>query len=122
VAVPERGTKFRTKRQADAVARLLADHGHEVEWVRKNYGAQRESTWNIRLADGSEVHIAGQLADLDLALPREAWPTVGRVRVTAVPKEGWRRFFEYAALERETGVSRAGGTYSGVEVRYRLTE
>jgi hypothetical protein len=55
VAVPERGTKFRTKRQADAVARLLADHGHEIEWVRKNYGAQRESTWNVRLTDGSEV-------------------------------------------------------------------
>ncbi len=59
VAVPERGTKFRTKRQADAVARLLADHGHEIEWVRKNYGAQRESTWNVRLSDGTEVHLPG---------------------------------------------------------------
>jgi hypothetical protein len=35
VAVPDHGMKFRTKRQADA-ARLLADHGHEVEWVHKN--------------------------------------------------------------------------------------
>jgi hypothetical protein len=120
VAVPTRGTKFRTKRQADAVARLLADHGHEVEWVRKNYGAQGESTWNIRLADRTEVHLAGQLEDPGLALPREAWPAVGRVQVTAVPKEGWRRFFKYVVLERETGVSRAGGTYSVVEVRYRL--
>ena len=45
---------------------------------------------------------------------------MGRVKVMAVPKEGWRRFFEYAALERETGGSRAGGRYSAVQVRYRL--
>ena len=118
VAVPERGTKFRTKRQADAVARLLADQGHEVEWVRKNYGAQRESTWNVSLADGTEVHLAGQLEDLGLALPREAWPTVGRVKVTAVPKEGWRRFFEYVPLERETGFEPATSTLA----RLRSTE
>jgi hypothetical protein len=31
----------------------------------------------------------------------------GGVRVVAVPRDGWRRFFEYA-------------TYSAVEVRYRL--
>ena len=110
VAVPDPGTKFRTKRQADAVARLLADHGHEVEWVRRNYGAQRELTWNVRLRDGSEVHIARQLEDLGLALPREAWPAVGRVRVVAVPKEGWRRFFEYVPLERETGLEPATST------------
>jgi hypothetical protein len=36
------------------------------------------------------------------------------------PKEGWRRFFKYVPLERETGVSRSGATYSAVEVRYRL--
>ena len=110
VAVPERGTKFRTKRQADAVARLLADHGHEIEWVRKNCGAQRKSTWNVRLADLSEVHIAGHLEDRGLALPREAWPAVGRVKVRAVPKEGWRRFFEYVPLERETGFVPATST------------
>ena len=52
--------------------------------------------------------------------PREARPAVGRVKVTAVPKEGWRPFFEYVVLERETGVSRAGGTYSEVEVRHRI--
>jgi hypothetical protein len=67
-----------------------------------------------------EVHLAGQLQDLGLALPRAAWPKVGQVKVAAVPKESWMRFCEYAALERETGVSRAGGTYSTVEVRYRL--
>jgi hypothetical protein len=77
-------------------------------------------TPNVRLAGGTEVHLAGQLEDLGLALPREAWPAVGRVKVTAVPKEGWRRFFEYVVLERETGVSRAGTTYSAVEVRYRV--
>jgi len=35
---------------------------------------------------------------------------------------GWRRFFEYVPLERETGVSRSGAAYSEVEVRYRLAE
>ena len=59
----------------------------------RNYGAQRELTWNVRLRDGSELHLAQQLEDLGLALPREAWPAVGRVKVVAVPKEGWRRFF-----------------------------
>jgi hypothetical protein len=29
--------------------------------------------------------------------------------------------FEHSGLERETGVSRSGGTYSAVEMRYRLT-
>jgi hypothetical protein len=48
--------KFRTKREADAIARRLAARGHKVEWVRRNYGAQRETTWNIRLANGAEVH------------------------------------------------------------------
>lgn len=62
----------------------------------------------------------GGLEDLGLALQREAWPAVGRVKVRAVPKEGWRRFFEYVSLERETGGSRTGATYSAVEVRYRL--
>jgi hypothetical protein len=47
-------------------------------------------------------------------------PFKGGVKVVAVPREGWRRFFEYVVLERETGVSRSGGTYSTVEVRYRL--
>jgi hypothetical protein len=46
---------------------------------------------------------------------------VGQLKVVAVPKEGWRRFFEYVPLERETGVSRAGATYSEVAVHYRLT-
>lgn len=55
-------------------SQLLADHGHEVEWI---YGAQRESTWNIRLVEGSEIHLARRLEDLGLALPREAWPPVG---------------------------------------------
>jgi hypothetical protein len=110
IAVPDPGTKFRTKRQADAVARLLADHGHEIEWVRRNFGAQREMTWNVRLANGTEVHNAAGVERLGLAVPRAAWPAVGRVQVTAVPKEGWRRFFEYVPLERETGLEPATST------------
>jgi site-specific DNA recombinase len=118
VAVPDPGTKFRTKRQADAVARLLADHGHEIEWVRRNYGAQRELTWNVRLTDGTEIHNAAGVERMGLAVPRAAWPAVGRVQVVAVPKEGWRRFFEYVPLERETGFEPATSTLA----RLRSTE
>jgi hypothetical protein len=77
-------------------------------------------TWNVRLANGAEIHNTGQLEELGLSLPPDDVPARGWVKVVAVPREGWRRFFEYAALERETGVSRAGATYSAVEVRYRL--
>jgi len=58
------GPKFRTKSDADTVARFLAGHGYRVEWVRRNYGAQRELTWNVRLADGSEIHNRHQLEDM----------------------------------------------------------
>jgi hypothetical protein len=34
----------------------------------------------------------------------------GEVRVVAVPREGWRRFFEYVVLERETGLEPATST------------
>ena len=34
----------------------------------------------------------------------------GRVRVVAVPKEAWKRFFEYVVLERETGFEPATST------------
>ena len=88
----------------------VPERGHTVGWVRKNHGAQCESTWNVWLADGTEVHLAGQLEDLGLALPRATWPTVGRVQITAVPREGWRHFFEYMPLERETGFEPATST------------
>lgn len=32
-----------------------------------------------------------------------AWPAAGRVEVTAVSKDGWRRLFEYVPLERDFG-------------------
>jgi hypothetical protein len=88
VMTPGPGTKFETKRQADAVAALLAQHGHEVEWVRKNYGAQGRMTWNVRLSNRDEIHNANGLEGYGLALPRSAWPAVGRVQVVAVPKSG----------------------------------
>jgi len=43
IAVPDRGNKFRTTRQEDVVARLLAHHGHDVERIRKNCGASARS-------------------------------------------------------------------------------
>jgi hypothetical protein len=67
--------------------------------------------------NGAEVHNTQQLEELGLRLPQDEVPARGGVSVVAVPKEDWRRFFEYAALERETGVSRASTTYSAVEVR-----
>jgi hypothetical protein len=42
----------------------------------------------------------------------------GRVKVVAVPREGWRRFFEYVVLERETGFEPATSTLA----RLRSTE
>jgi hypothetical protein len=41
-------------------------------------------------------------------------------KAVAVPRKGWRRFLQYGGMERETGVSRTGTTYSAVEVQYRL--
>jgi hypothetical protein len=119
VVVPEKfARKFRSKREADSIARRLAENGYEVEWVRRNYGAQRESTWNIRLADGSEIHNTEQLETLGLAVPHADRPVVGGVEVVAVPREGWRRFFEYVVLERETGFEPATSTLA----RLRSTE
>jgi hypothetical protein len=94
---------------------LLAGVGRSSSPSERSRSA---ASWNVRLADGTEVHLAGQLEDLGLALSREAWPAVGRVKVTAVPKEGWRRFFEYVVLERETGFEPATSTLA----RLRSTE
>lgn len=112
VVVPETfARKFRTKREAETIARRLAARGHKVEWMRRNYGAQRETTWNIRLANGAEVHNTKQLEELGLVIPAGEQPTTaGGVKVVAVPREGWRRFFEYVVLERETGLEPATST------------
>jgi hypothetical protein len=74
----------------------------------------------VRLSNGAEIHNSKQLEDLGLGIAHAAHPFRGAVNGVAVPKGGWRRFFEYVVLERETGISCAGGTHSGVEVRYRL--
>lgn len=112
VVVPETfARKFRTKREADAIARRSASRGHKVEWVRRNYGAQREMTWNIRLASGAEIHNTKQLEERGLAIPPpDDQPAVGGVKVVAVPREGWSRFLEYVVLERETGLEPATST------------
>ena len=76
---------------------------------------------DVRLANVAEIHNTGQVEALGLSLPLDHVPARGGVNVVAVPREGWR-FIENVPLERETGVSRAGATYSAVEVRYRLAE
>src|SRR5262249_30300237 len=92
VVVPETfARKFRTKREADAIPRRLDARGHKVEWVRRNYGAQRELTWNIRLANGAEVHNTRQLEELGFAIPAPGDQlAAGGVKIVAVPREGWR--------------------------------
>ncbi len=61
---PANGPKFRMKRDAEAVARFLTENGYEVEWVRRNWGGQGLTTWNIRLTDGPEIHSRNQLEDM----------------------------------------------------------
>jgi hypothetical protein len=91
--------KFCTKREADAIAHRLAAGDHGSSGSRRNYGAQRETTWNIRLANGAEVHNTRQLEELGLAIPPPGdQPMVGGVKVVAVPREGWMRLFEYVPL------------------------
>ena len=53
--------KFHKEIDAVKAATRLEARGFQVEWIRRNYGQARESTWNIRLADGSEVHSFEQL-------------------------------------------------------------
>jgi hypothetical protein len=102
--------KFYVKREAEAIARRLGENGYAVEWVRRNYGAQGRLTWSIRLSDGSEIHNTRQLDDMGIGVAKGDGPAVAGVNVVAVPREGWRRFFEYAALERETGFEPATST------------
>jgi hypothetical protein len=53
--------------------------------------------------------------------PRSQGPPMrGGPRRSPFPTEGCRRRFEYVVLERETGSAAPSGTYSVVEVRYRL--
>jgi hypothetical protein len=119
VVVPETfARRFRTKRDADSFARRLTEHGYEVEWVRRNYGTQGYLSWNIRLADGTEIHNSQQLEDMGLGIAYCDQPTRSGVKVVAVPRAGWRRFFEYAVLERETGFEPATSTLA----RLRSTE
>jgi hypothetical protein len=99
------------------LARSMARPSSGPAELRRSAGGEPGTT---RLADGSEIHNSRYVEALGLAVPRDDRPTRAWIKVVAVPPEGWRRFFEYAALERETGFSRTGTTYSAVEVRYRL--
>lgn len=58
--------KFDRKPDAEKISDLLRAKGHTVEWVKKNYGAQGRSTWNIRLSDGSEIHNTLQLEEIGI--------------------------------------------------------
>jgi hypothetical protein len=73
-------------------------------------------------ADGTEIHNSQQLEDLGLGVAHGDQPTRSGVKVVGVPRAGWRRFFEYVPLERETGLAAPSAAYSTVDVRYRLAK
>lgn len=66
---PHNEPKLRIKRDAEAVARFLVDHGYDVEWVQRKWGGRGVSTWNVRLTDGAEIHSRYQLEDIEVHGP-----------------------------------------------------
>ena len=76
----------------------------EAEWCQVQL-FDLLSAWDA--ADGAQR--TKLLAGLFQRIEARAEPA-GGVKVVAVPREGWRRFFEYAALERETGLEPATST------------
>ncbi len=85
---PANGLKFLVKRDAETVARFLTDNGYEVEWVRRNWGGQRASTWNVRLADGSEIHSRNQLEDMGYTVRYGGTEAVDRKKFYGAPDYG----------------------------------
>lgn len=85
---PANGPKFRIKRDAEAIARFLTENGYEVEWVRHNWGAQGVTTWNIRLADGSEIHSRYQLEDMGFRVRSGPADAASRKKLHGPPDYG----------------------------------
>ncbi len=85
---PANGPKFRMKRDAEAVARFLTENGRGVEWVRRNWGGQGVTTWNVRLTDGSEIHSRNQLEDMGYTVRYGATDAGSRKKFYGAPDYG----------------------------------
>jgi hypothetical protein len=84
----------------------------EPEWCRLQL-FDLLAAWDA--ADGAQRTrlLAGLFERIEAQLESD-----GGVSVVAAPREGWRRFFEYVVLERETGFEPATSTLA----RLRSTE
>jgi hypothetical protein len=58
--------KFHKQIDATKAAHELSAAGLIVESVRKDYGAQRELTWQVHLANGGSVHNTDQLKEMGI--------------------------------------------------------
>ena len=85
---PANGPKFLRKRDAETVARFLAGNGYEVPWIKRNYGGQGVTSWNIRLADGSEIHSRYQLEDMGFRVRYGATDAASRKKFHGPPHYG----------------------------------
>jgi hypothetical protein len=87
---PANGPKFLVKRDAETVARFLAENGYEVEWVKRNWGGQGTTSWNVRLADGSEIHSRNQLEDMGFRVRYGSTDAASRKKFHGPPDYGVR--------------------------------
>lgn len=87
---PANGPKFLRKRDAETVARFLTENGYEVEWIKRNYGGQGVTSWNIRLTDGSEIHSRNQLEDMGFRVRYGAADAASRKKFHGPPDYGVR--------------------------------
>jgi hypothetical protein len=85
---PANGPKFRIKRDAETVARFLTEHGYEVEWIKRNWGGQGQTTWNVRLTDGQEIHSRNQLIDMGFTVRYGRTDAASRKKFDGPPDYG----------------------------------
>jgi hypothetical protein len=85
---PSNGPKFRIKRDAETVARFLTEHGYEVEWIKRNWGGQGQTTWNIRLTDGQDVYSRNRLEDMGFRVRYGAADAASRKKFDGPPDYG----------------------------------
>jgi 2-C-methyl-D-erythritol 4-phosphate cytidylyltransferase len=114
--------QFELHRSIGRIVIVAADH--ELEQVRQIIDATGAAKVTDIVAGGPTRHASEWNGILALAPAIESG-TVGIVLVHdgARPSDAVRDHGDTAAVvERETDISRTGGTYSAVEVQYRLAE
>jgi hypothetical protein len=85
---PANGPKFLVKRDAETVARFLSDNGYDIEWIKRNWGGQGSTTWNVRLTDGQEIHSRYQLEDMGFRVSYGATDAASRKKFDGPPHYG----------------------------------